>query len=96
MFVVILTYTKPLEEVDQHLEAHRAWLQGQYQAGAFIASGRQAPPTGGVILARAASRAELDAALAQDPFQQNRVADYQVIEFTPSLSLPEYASLKGC
>jgi uncharacterized protein YciI len=94
MFVVVLTYTKPLAEVDQHLQAHRAWLQGQYQAGTFLASGRQNPPVGGVILARAASRQALDQALAQDPFAIHQLAQYQVIEFTPNLTLPEYAGLK--
>lgn len=95
MFVVILTYTKPLDQVDAHLQDHRAWLKGQYEAGVFIASGRQAPPVGGVILARAESLAALQAVLALDPFNINGVASYQVIEFSPSLAAPEYESLKG-
>lgn len=95
MFVVILTYTKPLEQVDVHLEAHRAWLKSQYEAGVFIASGRQAPPVGGVILARGGDRQALQEILVQDPFNANGVASYQVIQFTPSLAAPDYESLKG-
>ncbi|MBI4799971.1 MAG: hypothetical protein HY794_14845 [Desulfarculus sp.] len=95
MFVVILTYTKPLAQVDAHLVAHRAWLKGQYEAGVFIASGRQVPPVGGVILARAESPEALRVVLAQDPFNINGVASYQVIEFSPSMAAPEYESLKG-
>ena len=94
MFVVILTYTKPLAEVDVHLTDHRAWLRGQYDAGVFIASGRQAPPVGGVILARAESLEALRAVLALDPFNINGVASYEVIEFTPSLTHADFAGLK--
>ncbi|CAO0820409.1 hypothetical protein DFAR_1540060 [Desulfarculales bacterium] len=28
MFVVLLTYTKPLDKMDEHLQIHRAWLGG--------------------------------------------------------------------
>ncbi|MFH1036168.1 MAG: YciI family protein [Pseudomonadota bacterium] len=94
MFVVVLTYTSPLAEVDAHLAGHRAWLQTQYQAGVFIASGRQVPPAGGVILARGSDRAALEAILALDPFGQNGLADYQVIQFTPNLSHPDFVALK--
>jgi uncharacterized protein YciI len=94
MFVVILTYTKPLTEVDAHLEPHRAWLKRQYQTGVFVASGRQVPPAGGVILARGSDRAALEAILAGDPFGQNGVATYQVVQFTPNLTHPDHAGLK--
>lgn len=94
MFVVVLTYIKPLGEVDAHLAGHRAWLASQYQAGAFIASGRQTPPVGGVILARAMSRPALDAILALDPFNQHGLANYQVIQFTPNLTHPGFAALQ--
>lgn len=96
MFVVILTYTRPLEEVDAHLEAHSQYLGRQYQQGVFIASGRQVPRTGGVILARAASREALQQVLEQDPFWAHGLAEYQVIEFSPSMAAQEYASLVDC
>lgn len=72
MFVVSLNYLKSLPEVDQHLEAHVAWLKAQYAAGRFIASGRKVPRTGGVILARGTCRAELESWLAADPFARRR------------------------
>src|SRR5690349_12397920 len=93
MFVVSLNYVKALTEVDQHLEAHVAWLKAQYAAGRFIASGRKVPRTGGVILARAASRAELESWLAADPFAQAGVASYDLIEFVPTLTAPEFTLL---
>ncbi|WP_374349912.1 YciI family protein [Chitinimonas sp.] len=85
MFVVVLTYVKPLEFVDSLIDAHVRWLQAQYAAGYFLASGRRVPRTGGVILAQGLDRATLDAVLAQDPFQQQGAAQYEVIEFTPGM-----------
>ena len=57
MFVVSLTYKKPIAEVELHLAAHIAYLDEYYAAGTFVASGRKVPRTGGVILAKAESRA---------------------------------------
>lgn len=94
MFVVIVHYIQPLSEIDARLEEHVAYLKRQYQAGVFVASGRQVPRSGGVILARAANRQALRAVLEQDPFSQHGLAEYQVIEFTPSLTAPDCASLQ--
>lgn len=85
MFIVSLTYTAPLNEVDKLLDDHVAYLKQQYAAGNFIASGRKMPRTGGVILSMLKSRATLDEVLAQDPFHHAGVADYEVIEFEPSM-----------
>ena len=38
MFVVILNYTAPLEEIDRHLEARNAWLEENFAAGHCIAA----------------------------------------------------------
>jgi uncharacterized protein YciI len=85
MFIVSLTYTAPLEEVDQHLDEHVSYLKRQYAAGGFVASGRKIPRTGGIILSKLENRATLDAVLEQDPFHRAGVADYETIEFDPSM-----------
>src|SRR3954463_4211564 len=64
MFIVTLTYLKPVEEIDALMDAHVAWLKRHYDEGLFIASGRRVPRTGGVILARSGDEAALRAALA--------------------------------
>jgi uncharacterized protein YciI len=86
VFVVTLSYTVPLETVDQLLPEHVAWLDRQYARGSMLASGRRVPRTGGVLLIRADDRAELDAILAEDPFHEAGIAEYQVVEFTPTLT----------
>jgi uncharacterized protein YciI len=94
MFIVSLTYKRPLEEVDIHLDAHVAYLKQEFGKGNFIASGRKVPRTGGVILCSAKTRTELDAILAKDPFQIAGIADYDIIEFVPSMVAEGLEKLK--
>jgi len=84
MFVLLLTYTKPLAEVDALMRPHVAWLDEQYAAGRFLVSGRQIPRTGGVIVARGDDRAEMEALAATDPFVRGGVATCEVIQFRAS------------
>lgn len=85
MFIAILTYKKPLSEVDRFLAAHREYLTEHYAAGDFIASGLQTPRVGGVIMIKANDRTAVDAIIAQDPFNINGIADYQIVEFSPTM-----------
>ncbi len=85
MFIAILTYKKPLEEVDRFLQTHRDYLAEHYAAGDFIASGPQNPRIGGVIMMKADNRASVDAIISQDPFNINGIADYQIVEFNPTM-----------
>lgn len=85
MFIAILTYKKPLEEVDRFLQAHRGYLAEHYAAGDFIASGPQTPRVGGVIMIKADNRVTVDSIIAHDPFNVNGIADYQIVEFTPTM-----------
>ena len=63
----------------------------QYAQRTFIASGRQVPRTGGVILARAASKEALAAIMAKDPFCARGVATFEIIEFRTSQHDPAFA-----
>ncbi len=81
LFVVILRYVWSLDAVLALRPKHVEFLNAHYADGTFIVSGPQVPRTGGVILARANSRAELVAILANDPFHKEGAAEYQVFEF---------------
>lgn len=85
MFIAILTYKKPLSEVDRFLAAHREYLAEHYATGDFVASGPQTPRIGGVIMMKATDRGAVDAIIAKDPFNINGIADYQIVEFTPTM-----------
>lgn len=84
MFIFVLTYQKSLSEVEKYLDEHRAYLDANYKSGAFIASGRQEPRTGGVILCKAITKELALKVMKSDPFYINKVATYEIIEFIPS------------
>ena len=86
MFVLLITYTQPLDTVDTYLIEHREYLKRHYAAGIFLLSGRKEPVDGGVVLARASSAAELRAIIATDPFNMHGVATYQLVEFNPTMA----------
>jgi len=94
MFIVTLTYLKPVDEIDALMDDHVAWLKRHYAEGLFIASGRRVPRTGGVILARSGDAAALQAALDADPFVVHGAARCDVVEFTPSMTAPGAEVLK--
>ncbi len=82
-FVVEITYTAPIARIDELLAAHREYLAKGYLEEMLLMSGPQSPRTGGVILARAASKEDLEAFIAGDPFKKDGAAEYRIIEFTP-------------
>ena len=86
MFIVTLKYEKPNEEIDQLLAAHRAFLREQYANGMFVLSGRMVPRTGGIIIANADSRADVEAVIELDPFKQAGAASYSIVEFVPTMA----------
>lgn len=93
MFIISLSYRKPLSEVQRFIEEHRAYLDRHYASGHFLVSGRKEPRTGGVILATAASRSEVERLVQDDPFHRERIADYDIVEFLPSKAVSGLAHL---
>jgi uncharacterized protein YciI len=83
MFIVKVSYQKPIEEVDRFLVEHRAFLDKGYQQNYLMASGPQNPRVGGIILSQLSDRHQLQEFLAQDPFLIHEIASYEIIEFTP-------------
>ena len=84
MFILVLSYVAPLEEVDALMREHVAWLNEHYDAGRFVVSGRRVPRTGGVIVARGDDRDEIERIAAGDPFVSAGVATCEVIQFRAS------------
>lgn len=86
MFIIQLTYTGSLAEVDQLLDDHKLFLEKYYAEGIFMLSGRKQPRTGGVILARAGSIAAIEKIIAEDPFKRHGLAEYTITEFLPTMA----------
>lgn len=86
MFIIQLTYVKDLAVVDQFLEEHKQFLTKHYEEGTFMLSGRKHPRTGGIILAQAGNKAEIEAIIAEDPFYKHGLAEYSITEFKPTMA----------
>ena len=84
MFVIELTYTAPLADIDASMRAHVKFLKKYYAAGNFLVSGRKIPRDGGIIVAVGDSRAQIEAIAREDPFYARGLADVRVIEFRAS------------
>ncbi|MET9696383.1 YciI family protein [Streptomyces sp. NPDC006529] len=94
MFVMELSYTAPIEAVEDVMDAHLAWLDGYYASGVFLASGRKVPREGGVILAGGVSRAEAERIAAEDPFTVAGVCAYRITEFIATKTSADLAAVR--
>lgn len=81
MFILLLTYQSSLREIEAALPAHQEYLDRHYKTGCFLASGPQIPRTGGVILCQGLTREAIESIIQEDPFYQQKLADYSIIEF---------------
>ncbi|MEO8398330.1 MAG: YciI family protein [Ignavibacteriaceae bacterium] len=82
-FIIKINYTAPIEKIDKTLAEHRNFLQIGYDIGFLLCSGPQNPRTGGIVIARADSKEELELLFKKDPYQINSLAEYEFIEFNP-------------
>ncbi len=80
-FVVEATYCAPIETVRAAYARHRVWLQKGYDLGLFLCSGPKEPPTGGYLVARAASVETLKTMFQQEPYTQGGLATCTFTEF---------------
>ncbi len=84
MFIIELTYTADLAQIDKAMRAHMQFVNAHYTSGHFVVSGRKIPRDGGIILAVGKDRAEVEAIAQQDPFVAKGLATARVIEFRMS------------
>lgn len=66
---------------DQHVPAHKAYVQDLIEKGHQARSGYWAQRGGGMLLFEAASMDEAKTIVAQDPLVQNGCVNYQLYEW---------------
>ncbi|MBL0740820.1 YciI family protein [Chryseolinea lacunae] len=93
MFIIDLHYIVPLEQLDAHMPEHVAFLRKYYAQNVFVASGRKVPRTGGIILALASSKEDVEAIMAEDPFTLHGLAKITITEFLTSQYHPDLKRL---
>jgi len=85
LYIVILTYIRPIEEVHAHLDSHRDWLIEYSRSGNIVVAGPLEDRKGGAVLACCKNRAELDNILATDSFHIHGLVNYEVRAFSAAL-----------
>ena len=83
MFLIMISYKKPIEIVEQYTVAHRAFLSECYEKDYFVVSGPRNPRTGGILISQLKERQQVEDVIKSDPFFVNEIADYEIIEFIP-------------
>lgn len=90
MFILLLHHKKPTEEVDRLMQRHRDYLAPYYASGQVVCSGQLKPRTGGILLARFATREQAQELADNDPFTLHGISEYTIIEFEPKFSTPGF------
>jgi uncharacterized protein YciI len=84
MVITMLSYKKDMSEVEKFIEPHAEFLNKYYAEGKIIFSGRKNPRTGGIIVFHSVKKEEVMEIVKQDPFYQNKIADYDITEVIPT------------
>ena len=82
----ILRYRRPLDEVQVHQAAHRAYVQALHEGGTVVAAGPLEPRFGGAILFSVRDdgwQEALDSIIAADPYVVNGMAQYELLGWKP-------------
>ncbi|MEO6722782.1 MAG: YciI family protein [Ferruginibacter sp.] len=84
MFIIELIYIQPLKSIDEHMVEHIRFLDKHYASGNFIMSGRKVPRTGGIIIAKGATKKAVEKIMKRDPFYKHGLAEFTITEFNAS------------
>lgn len=80
--IAIIRYRRPLEEIAEVTDRHRAYLRELKNAGVLVASGPMDPRAGGILLLRVPdddADAALDRVRDDDPYVTFGLAQYELI-----------------
>lgn len=95
--IALIRYRRPLEEVAEVTEQHRAYLRGLKDEGILLASGPMDPRNGGILLLSVpddAVAATLDRVREGDPYVTFGLAQYEVIPWVVGIGLDDLNSIK--
>lgn len=98
MYLINITVKDTISDEEHHtlFEQHSLWFKKHFEAGRFLMLGPyvDTDAKAGVIFARAGSREELDAVLAEDCYYPD-LADYQIREFAPKMISQDIVKAKA-
>jgi len=82
-FIIIIHYIESVDRINEIRPRHREFLEKGYSEGIVLFSGPQVPRNGGLIVAKGKSADEMKKFFSKDPYQKEKAAEYQFIEFEP-------------
>lgn len=91
MYLAILRYKVPREEVEPYIPEHISFLEEGYAKGNLIVSGCMLTNKGEMVLSPLTRRGDFDDFLSHDPFMKSGLVDYEIIAFNPSHFHPDFA-----
>jgi uncharacterized protein len=86
--VLVSTYVRAPEVVEQTRPAHLKFLEAEIEAGRLLLAGRQEDGSGGVLITADMAQEEADALLDRDPYVQTGVARYERRSFNGAYRAP--------
>ncbi|QEI06463.1 hypothetical protein FXN63_11945 [Pigmentiphaga aceris] len=90
LFAITLNYIRPIEEVQVHLDAHKHWLVQAIKSGHILFAGPLEPGPGGFILAVAENISDIQDLIANDPFDIQQVAAFDIQACHPAIRAEKF------
>ena len=84
LFLIKITYIKPIEIVEKIRPMHRDYLKEGYKNKLLLLSGPHKEynnKLGGIIIGKFRDISKADSFAKNDPFYLNQVATYEILEF---------------
>lgn len=89
MYLLNVTYTSALEDVQKHTATHSEWVKKYVENETFLFAGPKRSKFGGAILVKTMDKSCLMKILSEDSFVKHDVAEYQIIDFDCKLASKE-------
>ena len=88
MYLLVVSYVRPAEEVIPHIETHSSWVKKYFQEGIFLMAAQKKSKLGGAILLKSIEKSLLTKIIAEDSYVTADVAEYQIIDLDCKATAP--------
>ncbi len=85
LFVLRHRFQKSPEAFEAAYKGHRAFIEQNMAEGRFVGAGPCVPWDGGIILAHAADRAQIENVVAADPLVGEGITIYEITEWKTTI-----------
>lgn len=83
LYVIFLKHGPNKDKASDFMPDHIAWLKEKIEQGKLLMYGGLNPQQGGAVLARGASKDEIEALIADDPFVTQNIVNVEINEIAP-------------